>query len=39
MGHLFVYVDWFPLAHAASRFSAKGNITKKRTREKEYKKE
>ena len=29
MGYLFVYVDCLPLAHAASRFSVKENLTKK----------
>ena len=33
MGYLFVYVDCLPLAHAASRFSVKENLTKKNEQE------
>ena len=27
--NLFVYVDWLPVVHAASRFSVSKNVTKK----------
>ena len=29
--NLFVYVEWSPVKHAASRFSVRKNVTKKKT--------
>ena len=36
--NLFLYVDWLPVAHAASRFPVRKNISKKRSSQKKKKK-
>ena len=36
--NLFLYVDWLPVAHAASRVPVRKNISKKRSSQKKKKK-